>query len=126
MRELGQRGREFERQRTPDPYPRPIGPAPSVQELRRRRAEIKRVAARHGARGLWVFGSVARGEAGPGSDLDVLVEMSAEGGGLLELAGVRGDLEELLGCRVHVVSSGGLRYARKGTRLRIEREAVEL
>jgi uncharacterized protein len=109
----------------PDPYPRPTGPAPSLEELRRRRDEIVQIAARHGASTVRVFGSVARGDAGPNSDLDILVDMG-DGRSLFELAAVQGDLEELLGCPVHVVTTGGLSYARDHTREQIEREAVSL
>jgi predicted nucleotidyltransferase len=45
--------------------------------LRRHRKEILRVAADSGARNLRVFGSVARGDAKPGSDVDLLVEFEA-------------------------------------------------
>jgi predicted nucleotidyltransferase len=83
------------------------------------------LAARHGARGVRVFGSVARGEAGPGSDLDVLVEIEQRRG-LLEQAGLQGDLEELLHCPVHVATTRGLRYARESTREQIEWEARRL
>jgi hypothetical protein len=72
-----------------------------------------------------VFGSVARGEIGPGSDLDFLVEMG-KGGSLLEQAALQNDLEDLLGCPVHVVTTTGLSRAREDTRERIEREAVSL
>lgn len=91
----------------PDPYPRPTGPAPSLEELRLRRDEIVQIAARHGASTVRVFGSVARGDAGPNSDLDILVDMG-DGRSLFELAAVQGDLEELLGCPVHIVTTGGL------------------
>ncbi len=123
LHKLGELGREIDRRREPDPYPRPPGPAPSLQELRRRRGEIERLAARHGARGLRVFGSVARGEAGPDSDLDVLVEMEQQRG-LFEQAGLQGDLEELLHCPVHIATTRGLRHARESTREQIEREAM--
>lgn len=125
LRRLGELGREIDRKRTPDPYPRPSGPAPSLQELRRRREEIARVASRYGAGGVRVFGSVARGEARPDSDLDVLVEIEQQRG-LFEQAGLRGDLEELLRCTVHLATTRGLRHARASTREQIEREALRL
>lgn len=124
LRKLADLGREIERRRPPDPYPRPTGPAPTLDQLRRRREEITRVAALHGAREVRIFGSVARGEAGPESDVDVLLEMEPRG--LFEQAALQRDLEELLGCHVHVVTAGGLRHARNSTRQRIAREAVAL
>jgi predicted nucleotidyltransferase len=45
---------------------------------------------------------------------------------LLEQAALQSDLEELLGCPVHVVTADGLKHARDPTRRRIEREAVAL
>jgi predicted nucleotidyltransferase len=116
---------ELERRRGPEPYPHPTGPAPSLEGLRRRRGEVERLAALHGACAVRVFGSVARGDAQPDSDLDLLVELDAQRG-LLEQAALQGDLEELLGCRVHVVRSGGLHYTPDSARERIEREALEL
>lgn len=70
-----------------------------------------------------MFGSVARGEARRDSDLDVLVEMEGRRG-LLEQAGLRGDLEEMLGCPVHVATTRGLLHARERTREQIEKEAM--
>jgi len=70
-----------------------------------------------------VFGSVARGEPEPGSDLDVLVEMDQ---GVLAQAALQNDLEDLLGCPVHITTTSGLRHARESTREEIEREAVRL
>jgi len=125
LRELADRGREIERRRPPDPYPRPTGPAPSLEQLRERRDEISRVAARHGARTLRIFGSVARGDEGPGSDVDVLVEME-DRRGLFDTAALQGDLEDLLGCPVHVMTVTGLIHASEQTRERIEREAISL
>jgi hypothetical protein len=72
-----------------------------------------------------VFGSVARGEAGPKSDLDVLIELDNHAG-LLEQAALERELEELMNCRVHVVTASGLRFARPETRQQIEREAIAL
>lgn len=125
LRELGELGREIERRRGPDPYPQPRGPAPSLEDLRRRRRAIERVAAHRGARAMRVFGSVARGQAHSASDLDLIVEME-ERRGLLAQAGLQGDLEELLGCPVHVTTTSGLHGASRLTRERIEREAVPL
>jgi hypothetical protein len=125
LRRLGDLGRELERRRPADPYPRADGPAPSLEELRRRRDEIMLAAARHSAVSVRVFGSVARGDTGSGSDVDLLVEMG-ERRSLFEQAALQGDLEDLLGCPVHVVTTGGLRYGRDHARQRIEREAVSL
>jgi predicted nucleotidyltransferase len=75
--------------------------------LKQKREEILRLAKRHGARNVRIFGSVARGDAGPDSDIDFLVEMP-RGRSLLDLAGLWQDLEELLGRRVDVVVDGGI------------------
>ena len=122
---LGELGREIERRRGPDPYPRPTGPAPSLEALRRQRDDVMQIAARHGARTVSVFGSVARGDTGAHSDLDLLVDT---GGplSLFEQAALQGELEDLLGCPVHVLTRGGLSCARENTRAQIEREAISL
>ena len=104
---LGELGREIERRRGPDPYPRPTGPAPSLDVLRRRRDDIMRIAARHGARTVSVFGSVARGDAGPHSDVDLLVD-TGDPQSLFEQAALQNELEDLLGCPVHVLTTGGI------------------
>lgn len=93
-----------------------------IEELRRRRNEIFRLAARHGATNVRVFGSVARGEEDDLSDIDFLVEMG-HGRSLLDLGGLLVDLEELLGRRVDVVTEKGLRTR---IRDRVLREAVPL
>ncbi len=71
------------------------------------RREIKSIVARHKGTSVALFGSVARGEEGPGSDLDFLVEFG-RGASLFDLARVEMELEELLGRDVDVVSAGGL------------------
>ena len=63
--------------------------------LKSKRLEILTIAARHGAHNLRVFGSVARGEAGPESDLDILVEMEP-GKSLMDHVALMQDLEDLL------------------------------
>ena len=90
--------------------------------LESRRNEILNLAARYGAKNIRVFGSVARGEGGPGSDLDLLVDME-KGRNLLDLVGFWQDLEELLGCHVDVITEGGISpYLRE----RIYAEALPL
>ena len=88
---------------------------PVTQDLiRKKRSRILAIAGRHGARNLRVFGSVARGETGPESDLDLLVEMEP-GRSLLDHIALIQDLEEDLGCRVDVVTEKALkeRYRKK-------------
>ena len=76
--------------------------------LREKRDEILRLCASYGARNLRVFGSVARGEADVGSDVDFLVEMEP-GRSLFDLGGLQYDLERLLGRPVDVVTERGLK-----------------
>src|SRR5258708_3135157 len=76
--------------------------------LRLNRDEILRIAARRGARNLRIFGSVARGNATPESDIDFLVDMEA-GRSLFDLGGLLSDLQQLLGRPVDVVTEAGLR-----------------
>jgi len=90
--------------------------------LKAKRAEILRIAARHGARNVRLFGSVARGEADAESDVDVLVDMEP-GRSLLDMGGLLMDLQDLLGCRVDVVSERGLR---ERIRERVLQEAIPL
>jgi len=75
--------------------------------LKEKRSAVMTLAAKHGARNLRVFGSVARGESGPESDIDLLVKME-EGRSLLDLTALTLDLRELLGVKVDVVSEDGL------------------
>jgi uncharacterized protein len=90
--------------------------------LKSKRADILQVAAQHGARNVRVFGSVARGEARPDSDVDVLVELET-GRSLLDLGGLLMDLQDLLGREVDVVTEPGLRDR---IRERVLKEAVPL
>ena len=93
---------------------------PTLVDLRARRDEILAVAARHGARNVRFFGSVARGEADKASDVDVLVDMDA-GRTLLDLARLEEDLSALLRCRVEVGTTLG-----PAARRRAEREVTPL
>lgn len=94
-----------------------------LQELLRdKRSELLQVADRYGARNLRIFGSVARGEASPESDIDMLVDFEP-GRSLLDLSGLLLEFEAILGRRVDVVSESGLRDR---MRRRILEEAVGL
>lgn len=77
--------------------------------LDEKREEILRLAAKHGARNVRVFGSVARGEAGPESDLDLLVEFEPRRS-LLDHVALKQDLEDLLGRTVDVVEEGAVHW----------------
>jgi predicted nucleotidyltransferase len=91
--------------------------------LREERSEaIRLVAARHGARDLRVFGSVARGEANENSDLDLLVVWEP-GRSLLDHSALVQELQDLLGVKVHVGTERSLHWY---VRDRILREATPL
>jgi len=81
----------------------------TLQEIRTsKRDEILRLAAKHGARNVRVFGSVARSENDERSDIDFLVDLEP-GRSLFDLGGLLMALEELLGAEVDVVTEKGLR-----------------
>jgi predicted nucleotidyltransferase len=90
--------------------------------LRQNGEQIRRIAALHGAGNLRLFGSAARSEAGPDSDLDILVDVVSTPSSWFP-AGLILDLQALLGRRVDVVAEKGLDPA---LRQRVLREAVPL
>lgn len=75
---------------------------PVGRRLRRRRADVLRIAAEHGVHVVGVFGSVARGEDRSDSDINLLVELPT-GMGLLALGRAQQALEDLLGSPVDLV-----------------------
>jgi predicted nucleotidyltransferase len=75
--------------------------------IKSKRDEILALAARHGGRNVRVFGSVARGEAGPESDIDLLVTLESSCT-LLDQIALWQDLEDLLGRKVDVVTESAL------------------
>jgi predicted nucleotidyltransferase len=74
--------------------------------LKANRKEIPRLASKHGARNVRIFGSVAWSAAGPESDVDILVQME-EDRSLLDHVGLMQDLEDLLGKKVDIVTESG-------------------
>jgi hypothetical protein len=83
--------------------------ASTLELLRQHREEILAIAHRHGAREVRVFGSVARGDADPDSDLDLLVKTSGATSAWFP-AGLILELQDLLGRRVDVVTEGALHW----------------
>ncbi|NJN94853.1 MAG: nucleotidyltransferase family protein [Anaerolineales bacterium] len=77
------------------------------QILKSKQEIILQIAAQHGGRNVQVFGSLARGEATPQSDLDLLVTLEP-GRSLLDLIAIKQDLEDLLGCQVDVVTEAAI------------------
>ena len=87
-------------------------------------AQLARIAARHGIRSLSLFGSAARGEAGPESDVDIVMELEPSSGvGLFEHARIAEELAQLFGRPVDLVTWNSLRPR---MRTAVEREAVPL
>ena len=95
---------------------------PLDELVRQHREEILENARRHGARRVRIFGSTIRGEAGPESDVDILVDLEP-GRSLFDLGRLSLDLEDLLGRRVDVVTEAGLHWY---IRDRVVEEAVVL
>ncbi len=91
-----------------------------LQQVSARLAERSRALSQLGVKSLAVFGSVARNEATTGSDVDLLVEF-ARPIGLFEFVHVKNYLEQVLGCRVDLVTPDALRPEMRD---RILKEAV--
>lgn len=79
----------------------------SLSLLKQKRQEILALAAKHGAYDVRVFGSVARGEDRPESDIDLLVKRHTKISRWFP-SGLILDLEKLLGRRVEVITDNGL------------------
>lgn len=93
------------------------------QLLQQKREEILAIAAKHGAYNVRVFGSVARGEATPASDIDFLIDYDLSRTTPWFPGGLLADLEELLGRKVDIVTEKGLHQL---IRDRILNEAVPI
>lgn len=73
------------------------------EEVLRMKERIGALARTHGARSVRLFGSAARGEEHPASDIDFLVELEPDRS-LLDLIGLENDLADLFGRKVEVVT----------------------
>ena len=94
----------------------------SLEFILDRRRTILEIAGRHGARNVRIFGSVVRGQETVQSDVDFLVTMD-QGRSLIDHAALMQELEEILGCRVDVVSERALH---RHIRDRVLGEAIPL
>jgi predicted nucleotidyltransferase len=94
----------------------------ALSDIQRRREQILRVAKAHGAGHVRVFGSLARGEGGEASDVDLLVEMDQDRS-LMDRIALKQALEDLLGVEVDVVNEKAIRPA---IREHVLRDLVEL
>lgn len=93
-----------------------------LEKLRTKKEELLALAERHGAKNLRVFGSVARGDSRPGSDVDFLVDME-EGRTYFDLIDLWLDMQNVLGKKVDVLTEPEVSpYFRQ----RVVREAVPL
>ncbi len=90
--------------------------------IKSKRDEILDIAQKHGAKNIRIFGSMARGEEGPESDLDIIVEME-KGSSLLDIIAIKQDIEDLLGRKVDVVTEASISPYIRDTVLK---EAVNL
>jgi len=78
--------------------------------ISRHRGALDAVLGRYAATNPRLFGSVARGDATPDSDIDLLIDLLPDGGNeLLRVSGIAEELSELLGTRVDVVATSLLR-----------------
>jgi uncharacterized protein len=96
--------------------------AVSLGELRAHRDEIMKLGEHFGIRNIRVFGSVARGEATPDSDLDLLVDVD-RGHGYFDMAGFALGVEDELGVFTQIATPGGLKLRMRD---RVLREAIAL
>ena len=81
----------------------------SLNDVKNQKDKILELAEKHGVRNIRVFGSFARGEAGEGSDLDLLVNMDADRS-LLDRIGFMHEVEDLLHIKVDVVNENALHH----------------
>ncbi|MBQ6473334.1 MAG: nucleotidyltransferase family protein [Victivallales bacterium] len=93
-----------------------------LDRLQQLRSEILEIARKHNAEKVYVFGSCARKEERPESDVDLLVDFNQDAT-LFDQVDIRDEIHSLLNCKVDVVSRRGLHpYIKR----RVLAEAIEL
>jgi predicted nucleotidyltransferase/DNA-binding XRE family transcriptional regulator len=116
-------GNRLEVELRPDKDAHPgIPDTPLGRRLRQQRRKVLSIAKNHGASNVRVFGSVARGEDSPESDIDMLVDLSPRSG-LVALGRLERELSQILGVSVDVVPSDSLRPR---VRAEANKEAIAL
>ena len=78
-----------------------------LDKLRSLRGEIYEIARKHKAARVYVFGSCARREETPDSDVDFVAEFRPHSS-LFDLGGLQYDLQKLLGCKVDLITEDSL------------------
>jgi len=119
---IGATGHELVLSLQPEPRELARLSGPVGRRVRRNRHKLVAAAAAHGVTGLRVFGSVARGEDRPDSDVDLLADLPP-GLGLFGLGRVEAELEHIVGARVDLAPAGSLKPQ---VRKRVEQELVLL
>jgi uncharacterized protein len=94
----------------------------AIERIRENRDAIIRIAAKHGATNVRLKGSVARGEARPESDIDLLVKWN-EGTTLLDHAALLLELQDIVGRKVDFASDG---WVKPSIRESVYRDAIAL
>jgi hypothetical protein len=94
---------------------------PTIDGLRAHREAVNGIVASFGASNVRVFGSVARGDAGDGADVDLLIDVPA-GTGLITIERITEAIEDVIPWRVDVMTSG----AARGRMAHVLDEAVAL
>lgn len=99
-----------------------IKTSPTIEEVRALRAEIFRLAQQNNATNIRVFGSVARGDARPDSDIDFIARFR-EGTSIFDMVGLWLDLKDLLGREIDLIAD----HPEGGEVMRAAlREAIEI
>jgi hypothetical protein len=94
------------------------------QVIAKLRAALPGLRSEYGVSALYLFGSVARGDDGPDSDVDVIVEFEPSSRPtLLTLSGLMSELERIVGRGVDI---GELRSLRPAFRATVEREMLRV